>query len=307
MLTASGHNAFTDAHKRPTLLAGIDPNFVQKVNSVRNAIDRRVVRAIHKDKVVSEKTRKAIRQVRLGNMSALRLLHLLDKDDNGTTDNPLKSFGSMPAAAASKLALECFSTLTEAITFATPTQTATAMPFLSKLRRKICDAIEAEVPMSYISTYYSSVMLKVTQPVRSYAFNEGGSGSAVFDESFITAITDESTELERAWQDKRATKAAAAEAARNGKRPLQEAQQDLRQKLQNRNQTVQRANGVSAGAAVPLPKDGNGKPDKEKIAAWQKSKGLLRDAKDKSGKYPCWDFYHPQGCARGASCSFYHK
>ena len=117
MLTASGHNAFTDAHKQHTLLAGIDPTFVQKVNSVRNAIDRRVVRAIHKDKVVSEKTRKAIRHVRLGNMSSLRLLHLLGKDDNGTTDNPLKSFGSMPVAAASKLMMECFSTLTEAITF----------------------------------------------------------------------------------------------------------------------------------------------------------------------------------------------
>ena len=41
---------------------------------------------------------------------------------------------------------------------------------------------------------------------------------------------------------------------------------------------------------------------------WRRSVGAHPDGKVKNKEMPpCWDFWHAQGCHRGAKCSFFHS
>ena len=139
------------------LTAGISASFIQKVTRVRNALDRRVVRAIHKDRMIPDRTLAAIQKVRVGNLAGLHLLHLIDMDDSGKRDDPLRAFEKMTPESASKLFLKCASMLKKAITFATPMQTASAVPFVDALTERICEAMEDGVPMKPISKWCASL------------------------------------------------------------------------------------------------------------------------------------------------------
>ena len=62
--------------------------------NARAGLDRRIETAVWGLNVVSLPRRlAAIRHVRAGNFLKVKLLHLIDRDDSGTTAFPLKSFG----------------------------------------------------------------------------------------------------------------------------------------------------------------------------------------------------------------------
>ena len=56
-------------------------------------------------------------------------------------------------------------------------------------------------------------------------------------------------------------------------------------------------------AEVPIPKGADGKLDQKAVQQWQKDSNLAKVG----NKFPCWAFFHSQGCSRGDKCKFHHQ
>ena len=117
-----------------TALAGMrDPRPLDMLVNIRSALERRIERVLYGDKELpAERVTKAIRMIRLGNLSQLKLLHVLDKDDCGTAESPLKQLDKLGSEAGAVLnqALQRVSTIAQ---LAHPAISAPAMLFFNKL------------------------------------------------------------------------------------------------------------------------------------------------------------------------------
>ena len=306
---------------------------------MRNALDRRVERVVFGENyTVSETMRKALQAIRTGRFDALRLFHLIKKDDKGTVTDPLKALTSMPEQEARLAVTEAFQLLAHVICVATPTLSTSATPFLIKFQKVIVEAIADGAPMDKISKWVASIWALVTQPRRQYSFGEGGSSLAAFSLEFLKQSSDERVELERATQEARAKKAARSEVAKNGRSGANDGKNKRDRspgdRLPNPNSKRQKkkaakkiaagkvedeedddddddgaddakhGGGVDVNGAHVLNPKANAalKTDRERKDAW----AAFNLAHPKSnGKTACWDFWHPQGCTR-ANCKFNH-
>ena len=155
---------------------------ITAVARVRNALDARISRAIMpKDETPSERFVKALRMVRVGNFVGLRLLHLLDKPDSGSADEPFKAFAALSRQEAALRIGEAFDKLKDAVLIASPESVHEAMPFFSALRLKLITAIGDEAPWDALGKYYRSIVKKISAPSRRFFLGEGdGHVGAVF-------------------------------------------------------------------------------------------------------------------------------
>jgi hypothetical protein len=82
-----------------SVTADVDPSLVQSISTIRAVLDASLEKAVHGRNAgcLSERQRKALKNVRLGKLSAVRLLHLIDMDDTGTTEDPLKYVAKLPS------------------------------------------------------------------------------------------------------------------------------------------------------------------------------------------------------------------
>ena len=188
----------------PRALAGLDSSLISTIAGVRNALDRRVERGVFGEEVNSSSMLAALRSVRTGHFTSVKLLHLISKEDSSSPADPLKGFRALSRAEAATAMRDAFAKLTQVISVASPNLASTAIPFIEKLKKRLCTAIDDDVGWSQISDYYASIMRKVAQPTRQYSFGEGGSLYAVFDSEWIDAHSTARDELERATQEKRA-------------------------------------------------------------------------------------------------------
>lgn len=314
--------------------AGLDHALVRKIRDVRGALDKRVETACFgKTAEVAETQRVAVRRARVGNYSGLRWFHLIKKTDNGTNADPLKGLKAFPAAARVGLMQSSLAQLLVIVPIATPVCAATASPFMQQLFKYECEALEAGVSVDTLSAFHALIMRKVTRSTKEYFTGYGGGdGLPKFDTAWITASSEERDEVEREWQQQRAKQVYKQEHGsdkgkgkgkdkppnpgktgnkgnKNGKRKSGDAEEeeeeevkatsaDLRLKLTQ----VQRSSSIPAGPEVPKPLLEDGKLDKDAMRVWEQAAGI-----EKQGtKWPCWDFFHPQGCKRGAKCRFHH-
>ena len=178
---------------------------------MRNALDLRIARAISpKDEVVSSRRLKALRNVRVGNFVSLRLLHLVDKSDSGTNDEPLKGMAAAGRDAAQLLINETFEVLKDAVMIASPETVSAAMPFFTAFRKKLLAAIKDGAPWDDVSKYYRSIVHKISAPSRRFFAGDGGGHvGASFDADWVEAYSQAKEELERSL-----TKAAGFNAAK---------------------------------------------------------------------------------------------
>ena len=198
---------------------GLDPSLVRKVCAIKNSLDRRVQRSVFGDETVTDAQRDALRCIRTGNYSNVRLLALLGQPDTGTKADPFKGFQKLTRAIASaKLSLS-FATLIQATCSASPGLAASALEFFKQLLKKLLSAIEEGTDWSAITNYYISIIRKATKPASDYAFGEGTQAHATLDVAWIHQNTDAYEELCANTQQTRAEKAAnqaCAAAAKNG-------------------------------------------------------------------------------------------
>ena len=293
---------------------------------VRNALDLRVARAISpQDEVAPDRLLKALRNVRVGNFVAVRLLHLVDKPDAGTADEPLKSFAAAGRVAAELLISDSFDVLKDAVLIASPEAVGSAMPFFKAFRKKLLAAINDGAPWDAINKYYRGVAKKISAPSRRF-FTGDGSGhvGASFDPAWVEAYSQAKEELERSI-----TKAVAKEAAREGKgdggpigggkikggkgpagkreqhepdpNSARSKKKAKAEQLKSADAKRYRAKGVKVGDAVPVPAI-------EDLKTWSDELSTKLNITHDSGKHPCWMFWHPQGCPHDSnSCRFSHS
>ena len=324
---------------------GRDVSLIRKLTGVRNALDRRVERGVYGDAhTMTEVQRKALRCVRVGRFDRIRLFHLVGKEDAGTADHPLKSLASMNPSDAHIAVAESFQRLLQAITIASPSLTPFAIPFLVDFQKVITQAITDKVSNKALSSWYASIVKRVSLPRRQYAYGESASEAASFDIQFIKDMsTDERLELERATQDARTIRLAGPAKRRPRDDDLEDIDDDdqptakalkgrkaqkaadRKAKIKAKQEAakaaraaaaagastaltkVEHAAGVTAGTAVPIPSSDPSLTTKaEKQAAWDVF-NTAHPKPSKQAKSLCWDFFHPQGCAKGASCRFAHQ
>ena len=73
----------------------VNIDLLESVQLVRGALHRRAINAtLGVDKYPSDRQSNAVRWVVLGKYKRVHWNHLFDRDDAGTVDDPLKSFGS---------------------------------------------------------------------------------------------------------------------------------------------------------------------------------------------------------------------
>ena len=314
--------------------AGSDASLVSSLAKVRNALDLRIARAISpKDEVAPDRMLKALRNVRVGNFVALRLLHLLDRPDSGTADEPLKSVAAAGRTEAALRIAEAFEVLKDAVLIASPETVSTAMPFFTALRKKLIAAVRDGAPWDALNKYYRSIAKKISAPSRRFFAGEGGGHvGASFDPEWVEAYSTAKEELERAITKALALAAVqqAGEKGRGGgggggngggegkgkgkgnaKREVHEPDPNSARSIKKAKAekgkkndaagTRHRGTDVKVGAAVPVPSITE---LKKWAAELDKEQNITHD----TGKHPCWMFWHPQGCPHDAdACRFSHS
>lgn len=295
----------------PRALAGLDSSLISTIAGVRNALDRRVERGVFGEEVNSSSMLAALRSVRTGHFTSVKLLHLISKEDSSSPADPLKGFRALSRAEAATAMRDAFAKLTQVISVASPNLASTAIPFIEKLKKRLCTAIDDDVGWSQISDYYASIMRKVAQPTRQYSFGEGGSLYAVFDSEWIDAHSTARDELERATQEKRAE--AAATRALSGKLPRREgddmqgeSKRSKKKRLRSERAAAKKATVMARASTVTdgdaVPRDKADKAALEKFEQEHPSKQI-----DGETVHACWGFWHAQGCTFGKACKFHHE
>ena len=287
---------------------------VGNISRVRDALDLRISRALCPlDDQPSDRYLKAIRNVRVGNFCAVRLLHLLDKSDSGTADEPLKGFAALGREKAELQLGEALDALKDTVLIAKPEAATAALPFFKALRQKVTKSVQLGAPWEAVGAYYRSVIKKVSAPSRRFYLNESSGGAgAHFDRSWVEAYSQAKEELQQELTMAMAAKAAAD--AKGGKKPRErndpdpnsqrsqkkakkEAAKKEAAKKATAGGTRHRAAGVTAGKTVPVPK-------LEEVKKWADQLGVTHAA---NKPHPCWHFHHPQGCSKdAATCPFSH-
>ena len=320
-------------HKRPRLSrlarSGCNHSLVRQIATVRDALDRRVERAVYGEKAgsLTDSQRKAISAVRTGRLDQLRLLELVRKSDNGTVTHPLKSFSGMGRAEAQLAIADCFERLLQIVGVATPTLAPAATLFLIELKRQVNKAIKDEVKMDTIGSWLASVWRLVSQPRRQYSYGSGGSSLATFDLQFLKDRSEEKIELEDAAQEERAKRAAGSvgstpkrdrdvessggDRAPNPNSKRQKAKAAKAEKSAKASAAAvagggqaEHGQGVVPGPRKKTPAAEFAKDDKKRKEAWGQ---FNTDHPSKNGVAACWDYWHPQGCSLGAQCTRHHE
>ena len=298
--------------------AGMDNMFVSECVNVRDALDKRLERALFKDDVPSSRVQKALGALRVGDFTKMSLFGLVDKVD---TENAL---APLFAANGESELRKAFGRLRRGIMNAHPDVTSEAVEFIDELEELMCDAKDSGVKQDDLSDFYKKSMAKVSVPTQRYASGDGSSREPRLDIEILAGFSKAQQHFHKAINDASAyaagaKAAAAAKGTANPKNPKKNAREkkgaDAEQHPKKQKQQEQkgaadalaahnklqgpRAVGVAQGKSVPLPAKGHA--DLKKFR--DEHPTVTIDGVGKRGQ--CWDFFHPQGCTK-ANCRFAH-
>lgn len=319
--------------------AGLDETLVSKIVAVRAAVDIFVEKAVLSNEVPSDRVSKALRHVRVGNYSKLRLLNLLDLDDSSTPDDPLSVFKKFTAAEAESKLNDVLKVLLVATAAADPDRAAASIKFFNALFKRIGDALKAGVKVPDCSAFYRATMAKVSAPARNFRLGAIGTGGGPsFNLEFVKNWSEARETFDEARQQAAATKAANEAVGQKRNRqanPGADPKKKGKGGRDPKDTTPPKAPGgggaaaagkgshsalntaagyrhssVKDGAAVELPK-------RSEDAAAYKTAMEAHDANhpkvqwgNKPGKKQvCFHFWQPQGCLhfkRTGECQFAH-
>ena len=294
-----------------------DPRPLNMITNLRSALERRLERHLHEDSaVLSDRYTKALRHLRTGNLQSLRLLHLIDKDDCGTAEEPLKQLTKNGASAEASLTL-ALNHMQAVISLAHPHLGGKAILFFGKLTARISylrtrpPEYETSLPRAEwpaISTWLAKVFSKVARPQRQYCFGELSSGGYNFDLSLITGPSEYNEELTNhlvAQGHKMRTKDDGASSSKGADKRLKEAEKRAsvaEKKLseeRKRKSTKPSEEPDDGDDEAPEPKSKRPKAGSPEMKEWNENNKI-------KGKPRCWDDGNG-GCKRGAKCKFPHK
>ena len=290
----------------------VDPSLVRAFSAVRGVLDASLEKAVHgvDASSITDRERKALQCIRLGKLTKLRWLHLINKDDVGTTDNPFKSFAKLSKAECNSVLMRVVQRLQQAWIFSAPKHAGNILQLMGDLTSSINDGIEADMDWVHISTFVSKVMRRVCRqtegfagrsvaatepPDRAWTKDTRFEWVTVFNNALTLArcnqlqmkkelfshspklvggkVKDEEGKGKRKGKGKQATDAAAKEAAAKLKAAKVKAKADM--------------NDVDDDSDVTVTPAGEKPGTKRK----REHKEICNRLGEKDGKWPCY-FYH---------------
>ena len=265
-----------------------------------------------------------IARLRAGRVDRVRFLHIINEDDSGTNDEPLKGFRSMERRDALLKFVSICDLIVNIYSVASPRETPGALKFFSALKTLVTELVESKLEWVTIDKHVSSILRTVSCKARSYSNGESSMSGADFKQD----INEDRHLMDEINKDlvPQLSRNAAEDAVRSigGKRhPTDDGPSDHRETKKQKQARLakekestakgiaakgaakpQYASGVTPGAAVPFP--GVASDD-------GKSFNVAHPPVEKTGKggkkhtvKVCWDFFHPQGCSRGVKCFHHH-
>ena len=269
----------------------------------------------------------ALRLVRVGRFDRARLFHLADLDDQGaTTEEPLKGIIKNPTADAD--IRKSFARMRRAITVAMPDVSVSAGVWIDKLEEMLTKALAKGVGHLALGKFYRACMLKVSTPVLRYVGGSGRVSTPRFDMAFLEETSEARDEFKDAIYERHAPEASKQGRDTDDVQPLSKKQRkaaaaaaataavgggggggagaklnpQAAAALKEYNAAAgKRVAGVAAGAMVPMPKD---KKD-DSMVAFRAAYPPV-SIKGVGSRPVCWNYVHPQGCNKGAECTFAH-
>ena len=156
-------------------ISGQVPEAVERtICAVRHALDRRLERAVLRENtdLVEQWTLSAIRWVRLGRISKCRLLHLIGKEADTSTDaDPLAGFAAHGKGAVTLFAL-AMQRLAQTWGVAYPPHAGLVSSFCTELGDAVARWVDQGTSWSDLSRYYRMLMRKVDTGARRFAARE---------------------------------------------------------------------------------------------------------------------------------------
>ena len=182
-----------------TALAGLrDARPLDMLVNLRSALERRIERCLYGDKELpAERVTKAIRAIRLGNLSQLKLLHVLDHDDCGTATEPLKQLEKLGGDGMALLS-QAIGRVSTIVQLSHPAISYPAMLFFNKLTSRITALHNRGATWSDLGTWLSKIIRLVARPQRSFSFGERSTGGLLMDIELITQTSIYNEDMEDA-------------------------------------------------------------------------------------------------------------
>ena len=172
-------------------LKGGYPELAQLCMSLRDVCQQRLETAIlgESANAPSSRTSTAFKNARLGRLLKVRLGHLIDMDDCGTLEDPLKQFSkTKPKEVAANQLNRALTRLQAIIQIAFPAVTGTVIIFFPKLLDKIDESINLGVDWQAISKWYLQILKLICKPVTRFSIGDSRDTDTFtlrFDESWL--------------------------------------------------------------------------------------------------------------------------
>ena len=159
-----------------SLLRGAHPLLANTLTTMRDVIERKLQKAIlvrTADFGTSEKITKSFRAARTGNFNNLRIFWLLDLEDSGTSETPLKELSKWSVDTAIANLTMALSRLERIIQMVWPEVMAEAMTFFPAFIQKLVEYVKLGVDAAALDVWFRSVMYMMGK--HSARFRRGGS------------------------------------------------------------------------------------------------------------------------------------
>ena len=309
-----------------TILQGGFESLGLQLSSMRNIIERNLERFIFGDNssLPPERVTRAFRNARLGRLDTLKLLHLIDKDDSGSKENPLAAFAKMSSRleASSKLA-EVLDRLQQILVVTYPDSIQVIMKFMPKFKEALKNHISDMVSWPAITKWYKAIVTKISKPAVRHAMAEDTWSGPTFSLEWLTQQSDYNEKLfearleavaERKFQSMKQDKSPKEHKEhKQRKEPKDRTESDLRDKLNKRkleeegdDESPNKAKKLYVPADEKMPKKGSdGKYDK--IPGIQHPDIIKWNAEHpkKDGKFICWAHHNFRGGCKRPNCKAY--
>ena len=195
---------------RSTLAGELGDGTISLIVGVRAGLNCRLMHRLFPRKPDrSERQSKAIGRIRLGRLTGTHLLHLLDMDDAGTKEQPLKSFAALGEGAEAQLRHAC-AMLQRIVSLSSPAQTDESMEFFALLPDVIVRYRQHGASWTQLSSYVKEIFIKMEKPALTFA---RGGGCEVFinlDVRLLERTTVDALELDDSMRlsERKATQSA---------------------------------------------------------------------------------------------------
>ena len=153
----------------------LSPPMLMQVLAVRGALARKIEKGyVHCETGVTpaQRMRAALHQIRIGRISKVKLMHLLDKDDAATIEDPLKQLASLDASQSDAVYAQAINALTHAWQLCTPADAAAVMRFCGRLGSFTASQRQLGATWESLSKFHSAVFKKVDEEAVKYALAE---------------------------------------------------------------------------------------------------------------------------------------